>query len=270
MKFFKAKVIAWCFALLLFGLSSCTAYKKIPYLKDAESLSQQQLKSVANISEFKVMPKDILSITVNTPTPGIASDFNMPIIPAGMSSVTQSSLSSGATVQNYIVDKEGFIDYPILGKIQIAGLTRAEVESKIKSLVYPKYLKEEPIVNVRFLDLKISVLGEVAKPGVYSATRESLTIFEGLALAGDLTIYGRRDNVMLLRTNDAGEVSIHRINLQDKDILLNQDIYYLQQNDKLIVEVNKTRANNSSIGSLETLGLSAVSILISVIAILTR
>lgn len=266
------KVITRLFTSLIavLLLSSCTAYKKIPYLKEVETLQQEELKKVALISEFKIMPRDILTITVNSQRPEIAANFNMPIIPSATKSVTQSQLTAGASLQNYIVDKEGYIEFPVLGKLHVAGLTRAELEQKIEDLIYPTYLNDKPIVNVRYVNFRVSLLGEVKNPGVYTTQDDKLNIFEALALAGDLTIYGKRDNVLLLRTNQDGEVSVHRVNLQDKNLLIENDLFYLQQNDQLIIEANKTKANSSSIGSLESLGLSAISILISVISIITR
>ncbi len=231
------------FAVLF--LSSCTAYKRIPYLKDAETLTQTELKSAAQIYEPSIKPNDVLSITVNSQTPGIAAVFNMPLLPPGSQSISQTSKNESSdrsgTLQNYLVDKDGFVNFPVLGKISANGLTKLQLQDKIAELIYPKYIAEEPIVNVRFLNYKISVLGEVVRPGVYTTENEMMTLFDALALAGDLTIYGKRNNVMLIRQNDEGELSVYRINLQDKNILLNKDIYYLQQNDKIIVEANKTR-----------------------------
>ena len=266
------KIITKLFASLFVVafLSSCTAYKKIPYLKEAESLEQEELKKVAFISEFKIMPKDALTIIVNSQRRDVAANFNMPIAPATIKNTTQLELPSGNTLQNYIVDKDGYILFPVLGRMYVAGLTRNELEQKIKDGIYPLYLKEEPIVNVRYQNFKVSVLGEVLKPGVYQLSEDRLNIFDALALAGDMTIYGKRDNVLLLRTNAEGEVSVHRINLQDRTLLLQSDLFYLQQNDQLLVETNKTKGNSSSIGILESLGLSAISILISVISIITR
>lgn len=261
-------------AILFLSLASCTAYKKLPYLQEAESLTSEQIKSKAQIYEPKIMPNDILSIVVNSKTPGATKDFNLPLIPSNNSVVLQSSYmdasNSSGTIQNYIVDKNGNIDFPILGNIAVKGLTRLELQDKLSNMIYPQYINEDPIVNVRFLDFKVSVLGEVNKPGVYQSESGVMTLFDALAYAGDLTVYGKRRNVMLLRENENGEVQAYRINLQDKDILLNKDIYYLQQNDKIIVEVNKTRGNSSSIGSMETIGLTVVSLLITITALIVR
>ncbi|MBB4037364.1 polysaccharide export outer membrane protein [Dysgonomonas hofstadii] len=266
-----------CLVLLIpVLLGSCTAYKKIPYLTDAELISTEEFAKSAENYEAKIMPKDVLSITVNTPTREAASDFNLPILPSGSNNVLQTQITNISTggvsgsLQNYIVDNSGFINFPVIGKIEIGGLTKKEAEKKIYSLVYPKYLKEEPIVNIRFLNYKVAVLGEVARPGLYTSENEQMTLFDALASAGDLTIYGNRKNVLLVRENADGERSVRRIDLQDKDVLLNNDIYYLQQNDKIIVSPNKAKGNNSSFGTFESLALSGLSILISVIAIITR
>lgn len=260
--------------LSILFLSSCTAYKKIPYLENAETLSKEQLMATAIKYEPKIMVNDILSISVNSQVPGVASEFNLPLLPDGSTKVNQEKFtkasSSSGTIQNYIVDKEGNIDFPVIGVIKVAGLTQSGLEKKIAKLISPKYLTQEPIVNVRFLNYKIAVLGEVEEPGVYTSANGVMTLFDALAMAGDLTIYGKRENVMLLRENDNGEISVFRINLQDKDLLLNKHLYYLQQNDKIIVEANKTRGNSAAIGTLETVGLSALSIVISVIAIVAK
>lgn len=260
--------------LIPFLLSSCTAYKKIPYVTDAESITSEEFAKAAENYEAVIMPKDVLSITVNTPTNAASRDFNLPLVPQEATDIVQTRVSSAAggygSLQNYIVDNDGYINFPIIGKINIGGLKKGEAEKKIYSLIYPKYLKEDPIINIRYLNFKVAVLGEVAKPGIYTSTNEQMTLFDALANAGDLTIYGNRKDVLLVRELANGQRSVKRINLQDKNILLDNDIYYLQQNDKIIVSPNKAKGNNSSFGTLESLALSGLSILISVISIVTR
>lgn len=256
-------------------LGSCTAYKKIPYLEKAETISSEEFSKAAKNYEAVIMPKDVLSITVNSPTnETVAKDFNLPLIPQEANDVIQTRVtnvtSSSGGLQNYIVDNNGKINFPILGEIEIGGLTKQQAEQKIHSLIYPTYLTEQPIVNIRFLNYKIAVLGEVAKPGVYTSNNEQMTLFDALALSGDLTIYGNRKNVTLVRESATGERSVRIIDLQDKNILLDNSIYYLQQNDKIYVQPNKAKGNNSSFGTLESLALSGLSILISVISIITR
>ena len=245
-------------------LASCGSTKNIPYLVDAEQLPEKQLKETAMIYEAKIMPKDILTVTVNTTVPEAAVPFNLPLAPANSGAINTTQLSYGAGLQNYIVDNAGNIEFPVLGTLHVAGLTRVQVQNLIKSKIYPQFLKEEPVINVRFQNYKISVLGEVARPGSFTATNEQCTLFDALAMAGDLTIYGKRENVMLIREYADGSKAVYRINLQDKDLVLNPQIYYLQQNDVLIIEPNKTKARAAGIGSSETFTISIVSTLISV------
>lgn len=254
----------WALLIILLLASNCTAYKKIPYLTDADAISTEEFAKVAKKYEATIMPNDVLSITVNTSTGAASVDFNLPLLPQEM------TVSTVGTLQNYIVDNEGYIVFPVLGKIKVEGMTRKEIESYIYSQIYPRYLKEEPIVNVRFVNYKVVVIGEVAKPGIYTSANGQMTIFDALASAGDLTIYGKRNDVLLIREDAQGQRSIRRIDLQKNDILLDNDLYYLQQNDKLYVQPNKAKGNNSSFGTLESLVLSGLSILISVISIVTR
>jgi polysaccharide export outer membrane protein len=255
-------------------LNSCTAYKKLPYITEAETITTDEFANAAKNYEAVIMPKDVLSITVNTPTSAASRDFNLPLVSQDATDVIQTRVTSATggygSLQNYIVDNDGYINFPVIGRIKIGGLKKSEAEHKILTLIYPQYLKEDPIINIRFLNYKISVLGEVAKPGVYTSANEQMTLFDALAYAGDLTIYGDRKSVRIVREAANGELDVKRIDLQDKNILLDPDIYYLQQNDKIIVSPNKAKGNNSSFGTLESLALSGLSVLISVIAIITR
>jgi len=256
--------------------SSCSSYKNLPYLKNLDQETQEELLSSPGIYEPTIKPNDILSITVNSNIPGAAVDFNLPIVPnnydkALQTSITASNSTSGTgSLQNYFVDKDGIINFPILGELKVIGMTTKRLQDSITGLIYPRYISQKPVVNVRMLNFKVSVLGEVNRPGIYESENGQVTILDALALAGDMTIYGKRNNVLLIRTNEKGETAVHRIDMQDKNIVGNKDLFYLQQNDKLYVETNKAKGNNSGFGTVQTIGLSAVSILISVIAILTR
>lgn len=254
--------------------SSCNAYKELPYLKNGEQLSPDILQQTAGVHEAKIMPNDIISITVNSSIPGATTDFNLPVVPANTEEVIQKTLttatSTTGSLQNYIVDKNGDINFPVLGELKLGGLTTKDAQDYIATLIYPKYITVKPIVNIRLLNFEVSVLGEVARPGIYNSKNGQMTILDALAAAGDMTVYGKRDNVLLVRTEENGKIAMYNINLQDKNLVLNKDLFYLQQNDKLIVETNKAKGNNSRFGSFESISLSAVSIIISVVAILIR
>lgn len=260
------------FSIMLFG--SCSSYKNLPYLKNLDPETQEELLSSSGIYEPTIKPNDILSITVNSNIPGAAVDFNLPIVSpnydkAIQTTVTNASSASGS-LQNYFVDRDGIINFPILGELKVIGMTTKRLQDSITDLIYPRYISQKPIVNVRMLNFKVSILGEVNRPGIYESENGQVTILDALALAGDMTIYGKRNNILLIRTDEKGETVVHRIDMQDKNIVGNKDLFYLQQNDKLYVETNKAKGNNSGFGTVQTIGISALSILISVIAILTR
>ncbi len=246
-------------------LGSCSSIKKIPYLKNADSVS---LAASKVLYDAKIMPKDQLTITVITTNPQASAPFNLSVsntVGAG------GQLGSGAgSLQGYLVDNDGDIDFPIVGKTHVAGLTKTQCEDLIKSKVSPFLaVEEKPIVTVRMASYRVTVIGEVGSPGVVQVPTEKMSIIEALAQSGDLTIYGKRDNIMLIREDASGEKSIHRLNLNDANII-NSPYYYLQQNDILYVEPNKIKAQNSVIGSSTTLWFSFVSILTSLASLVVN
>jgi polysaccharide export outer membrane protein len=259
MKIHSLFIIGLC-ALLLSG---CSSYKKVPYLQDADAVNslQQELP----MYDAKIMPKDLLTITVNTSDPEAAAPFNLTVQTTYNTDGTN-SLNRQATLQQYLVSNEGTIDFPVLGSLQVSGLTKSEAENLIRQKL-GTYLKETPIVTVRMTNYKISVLGEVARPGMFTINNEKVNIFEALALAGDLTIWGMRDNVKLIREDAAGQREIIDLNLNKADIITSP-YYYLQQNDILYVTPNKTKAKNSDIGQSTSLWFSGTSILVSIANIL--
>lgn len=241
-------------------LSGCNSYKKVPYLQDTYVKSEAQ--SSHSMYDAKIMPKDLLTITVNTTDPEAeAADLFNLTVQSPINSA-RSSLTQQPTLQQYLVSNEGTIDFPVLGRLKVSGLTKSEAENLIREKL-GAYLKESPIVTVRMASYKISVLGEVARPGIFTVNYEKINIFEALALAGDLTIWGMRDNVKLIRENEAGESEVININLNRSDIV-GSPYYYLLQNDILYVTPNKAKAKNSGIGQTTSLWFSATSILVSV------
>ena len=215
--------------------------------------------------DAKIMPKDLLTITVNTTDPEAAAPFNLTVqTPANVSRST--SLTSQATLQQYLVSNEGTIEFPVLGLLHISGLTKSEAENLICEKL-GDYLKETPIVTVRMTNYKISVLGEVANPGMFTINNEKVNIFEALALAGDLTIWGMRDNVKLIREDADGKRHIITLNL-NKSNILTSPYYYLQQNDIIYVTPNKVKAMNSEVGQSTSLLISGTSILISILGVI--
>ena len=258
----KSKWIVILFASL-FIMSSCSSYKNVPYLQNPEVVNE--LKKELPMYDAKIMPKDLLTIMVNTTDPEAAAPFNLTAQTAA-NNARSNSLYSQPTLQQYLVNNEGNIDFPVLGRLHVGGLTKNQAEDLIREKLKP-YLREEPIVTVRMVNYKISVMGEVARPGTFTVSNEKVNILEALAMAGDLTIWGKRDDVMLIREDAKGKREIITLNLNDAN-LITSDHYYLQQNDILYVSPNKTKAKNSDIGQSTSLWFSATSILVSIASLL--
>lgn len=249
-------------SLAVLLLSGCTSYKKVAYLQDGNAMNE--LSEPLSMYDAKIMPKDLLTITVNATDPETAAPFNLTVQTA-VNVTRSSSLTQQPALQQYLVSNEGTIDFPVLGVLNIGGLTKTEAENLIRTKL-GSYLKEIPIVTVRMANYKISVLGEVARPGMFTVSNEKISVFEALALAGDLTIWGMRDNVKIIREDADGQREIISLNLNKTDIV-NSPYYYLQQNDILYVTPNKTKAKNSDIGQTTSLWFSATSILVSLVNI---
>jgi polysaccharide export outer membrane protein len=253
------------FAVLCMTLGSCGSSKQIAYFQNADSLSYAASKG---LFDAKIMPKDLLTITVSTTDPKAATPFNL--------SVTNTLnatgyLSTGAgSLQTYLVDNDGFINFPVVGQLKVGGMTKRQCENYIRDKILP-YMSttENPIVTVKMASFKVTVAGEVKAPGVFNVDQEKISVIEALARAGDLTIYGKRGNVLLIREDATGEKSVHRLNLNDAN-LINSPYYYLQQNDYLYVEPNSVQAKNSAIGSSTTIWISVVSILTSVASLVVN
>lgn len=247
----------WCVGLILTLCSSCTSTKKIAYLQESDGAMRSAMDS---LYDARIKPKDLLTITVNTFDKEASLPFNL-MYPS--SSPTGYSNNIGENVmQKYLVDNDGTIDFPVIGNVKVAGMTKKEVEAYLRGRL-KDYLKEEPLVNVRMVNYKISVIGEVARPNSYTITNEKVNILEALALAGDLTIYGKRENVKLMRESVTGEREVFSIDLTDKNLVYSP-YFYLQQNDVLYVEPNRTRMRNSRYSALTGQILTGTSVLVSV------
>ena len=240
-------------------LGSCGSTKNVAYFQNADSVN---LTASKMLYEAKIMPKDELTITVVTTDPKASLPFNLAV---SSTLGTGGQLSQGgSTLQGYLVNNDGDIEFPVIGKIHVSGLTKNQCEELVKSKVKPFLSDEEnPVVTVRMASYRVVVTGEVNAPKVVSVPQEKMSIIEALTAAGDLTIYGKRENVMLIREDAQGQKSVHRLNLNDANII-NSPYYYLQQNDIVYVEPNKVKAQNSAIGSSTSLIFSSLSILTSI------
>lgn len=241
-------------------LSSCGARKEIVYLQGAEETGVFQND---NPYLLTIRPDDKLTIIVNCKEPELAAPFNMQLNQKAFTSTGNVTFSqNGGSPQLFWVDPEGYIEYPTMGKLKVEGMTRYELRDKIQEYLISNGYIQDPIVTVEFYNAKYSVLGEVTRPGQFSMTSDRITIFDAVASAGDLTIFGERDKVRLVRDKD-GKQEYHTLDLKDPEII-NSPYYYLQQNDVVYVEPNKSKASNREVSSLYTFGISIVSVLLTV------
>lgn len=235
-------------------IASCNSSKNIAYLQNTGNLKNDQK------FEPTLQTDDQLLIIVSSENPEVAAPYNLKTVVyqgGGENSIAQERQ------QAYLVDQNGNIEFPMLGEIKMAGLTRIQAISKLK-LLLKDHIKD-PIVNLRLLNFRISVLGEVNKPGVFPINSDRITLVEALALAGDLTIYGKRNDVLVIREKD-GVKTYQKIDITKTDFI-NSPYYYLSQNDVVYVEPNKTRVNSSVIGPNLTVGISALSLVVTILAL---
>ena len=243
--------------------TSCASSKKVVYLQDVVPLKQQDIEQKY---EVYVHNDDLLAIMVNSKNPELALPFNMPMVSYQLGS--GSTNSACQRVLGYLVDGNGDIDFPILGKLHVAGLTRMQLTEMIKQRLIEGDLIKDPIVTVQFLNYKVSVMVEVYRPGYFNISGDRITLLEGVSMAGALTIYGRRDRVAEIREKD-GKRTILMHDLRSSDIF-NSPCYYLQQNDIVYVEPNKAKAEQTDINQNKSLGVwfGAISALVSIASLI--
>lgn len=229
---------------LVLALASCSSktYKEINYLQDIESTETMAMKVNQGII---IQPQDQLSIIVSCRDPKLAAQFNLSVSSFYTGSELSSTGGAGQRITGYIVDNQGNINFPSLGTLHVAGMNRWALQELIKEELNEAGLLKDAIVTVEFMNFKISVLGEVSSPGTYNVAGDKITILQGLALARDLTIYGQRNNVQVIREQN-GQRQIYVVDLRSSDIFTSP-AYYLQQNDVIYVTPSKVRAGQSTI-----------------------
>lgn len=250
----------YLFLLIIFLSSSCKAPEKVVYLQDVDVLSQS---SVTNDYVLRIKKDDLLSIIVTSKSPELVSLFNMSAVSY---STTGASASGGQQGSSYIVDVNGYINFPVLGKIKVEGMTRNQLADYIETTLIKNEYVKDPIVTVQFLNFKVSVLGEVKNPGCYEIESERFTLLDAISKAGDLTIYGKRDKVAVIREVN-GKRTILYHDLRSSDIF-ESPCFYLQQNDVVYVEPNKARSSQRGNLSNPSLWISILSVSLTIFSIL--
>lgn len=275
------KLIIKCIYILCLAcwLGSCTTPSNVAYFQNAADINGMALPPK---QQLHLRPEDKINIVVNSADPMLMQQFNL-------TATTRSSRSLGATVQPqttagnvtstdgmtlaYTVDEQGDIYFPVLGKVAVGGMTRHEVANYIRQRLIARDLVKDPIVTVEYVNLTVSVLGEVNKPGRIEVLKDHFTILDAIASAGDLTISGQRENVMVSRQID-GEDFTYFINLCDREDMMNSPAFYLQQGDVVYVTPNsKRRREANSVGNTfnqPSVWISLASLLTTITALLIR
>jgi|26BtaG_2_1085354.scaffolds.fasta_scaffold00002_215 polysaccharide export outer membrane protein len=250
--------------ILIVIASSCVPRKEIAYFQGIEMLSQDSI----NRHSIVLKPNDLLSITVSSDNIESVRPFNLIALSRPVTGVSNDmTISSGSSQEvPYLVDSDGAIHFPVLGAIQAQGLTPKELRENLTTQL-KEYIKD-PIVNIRILNFTVSVLGEVSQPGTYTVSGERIALPEALGLAGDLTIYGQRNNILVVREAD-GKKTFRYLDLRNADVL-NSDFYYLQQHDVVYVEPNGPQRQSASFNRNTTVYISIASLLLSVLVLIFR
>lgn len=232
---------------VLLILCSCGSTKKIAYFQD---LGYESETSGISQPTTVIKPGDQLIIVVTSSKPELALPYNLYSVRSQMGQSTQAANLSSTTYGNfvrnetegYMVDIEGYINFPVLGRIHVAGLTREEISKMLEATL--RDFMPDPIVTVTFINFKITVLGEVARPGAYNVSMDRISLLDALGMAGDMTVYGERSNILIIReTNGVRETA--RLNIKSKSILASP-YFYLQQNDVVVVEPIGARTRSIS------------------------
>lgn len=244
-------------------LASCATNKRAAYIQQVQT---DIPTAIEQDYQIRIKPLDRLTVTINSKDPELAAPFNAASSYNSLNGLSSYSSSSNGNLQILTVDKEGKIQLPIIGEIDCDGLTRNELAKKIENTIRENGMVHDPIVIIQFADVKFSVLGEVARPGQFSITKDRISLFDALAMASDLTIYGQRENVALIREEN-GMRTVHYFDLKNPDILTSP-YFYLQQDDVVYVTPNKYKAQAGEINQNRSFYISLVSVAVSVATLL--
>jgi polysaccharide export outer membrane protein len=251
-------------------LASCATPKTVSYFPD---LSDGDKMIVKESEGILLKPADKLSIIVNTKSVELNNVLNLPVTSQIIGYTEQQSIYQSRGISSYTIDPEGYIDYPLVGKVKAAGLTRSGLADFLKSTMAEKNVAKDAVISIEYINLGYSVLGEVRNPGFYLFDSDKVTLLHALSKAGDMTIYGDRNNVKVIRRTDDGQQEAYVLNMQDTESIMKSPAYILQQNDVVYIQPNNYRKRQSAIASDITNGsfwLSAISVLTSVLVLIFK
>ena len=232
------------------GLASCNAAKKVPYTVDADLIPVEKLSELSTVNDPVLRPGDLLNIEVTATDMAAVAPFNKGLYVGEDGKIqtfktgNTSSSNYDVSTDYYLVNSEGQIEFPGIGLMKVTGLTKQQLADEICNFIYPRFIKERPKVDVRLMNFRVVLTGAVKSPGVYQSKNERLNLLEAIAMAGDLDIKGDRENILLYRTNPDGTREIHKLDINDRNILLSP-YFNLQQNDIIYVVPNKSMQRNA-------------------------
>lgn len=260
-------IFAGCTALVL---ASCSTPKNITYFPD---IKDGEINSLANVKGIVLKPADKLSIIVNTKSVELNNVLNMPVTAQIIGYQEQQALTQSRGTSGYTIDPEGNIDFPVIGKVKAAGLSRSELAAHLKQTLEEKNVAKDAVVTVEYLNLGFSVMGDVTNPGFYQFENDKVSLLQGLSMAGDMRLTGMRQNVKVIRTND-NQQETYVVDLLDHKALMASPAYYLQQNDIVYVEPNSYQKRQSTANASEitkaSFWLSALSVLTTVAVLIFK
>lgn len=272
-KFFKRIAGGACVLLAAFMMFSCSTPTKIAYFQDTAG---RDTTIHLTQSTIRLQPGDMISIIVNTKDAESSGILNLPYVTSRLGASSREGGYTNSQMSGYTIDPNGDVDFPMIGKIHLAGLTRSEAAALVKKKVMEAHYATpefNPVVTVEFMNLGISIMGEVSRPGHFALNKDNLNILDALSMAGDLTIHGNRENVRVIRTE--GDVQrTYNVDLTSAEATLNSPVYFLKQNDIIYVEPNEVRMRQSTVNGNNvrstSFWISLTSLLTSVVTLIIK
>ncbi len=252
--------------LCLIGLlGSCAVPKNISYFQDIDDLTEKQRELMTQTYNPKICPDDLLTINVSSWDPTVAAPYNPPAYSYYRPGEERINTATIQNLYTYLVDKEGYINFPVLGRIHMAGMSIHEANSKLEAMI--KDAVPDVLVNVQIVNFKVAIMGEVSRANVYTIKNNRVSILDLIAMAGDLTINARRENILLIRDNN-GEKEMVRLDITDPNIFASP-YFYLKQNDLVYVEPNKAKKRNANFSSAQQYTLTIISTILTAVSVIT-
>lgn len=267
----KQRIHSWLFVgIAVLTLSACSTPKDVAYLTDLADGGQLQ---IADTRGIVLKPADRLSIIINTKSTELNNVLNLPTTQQIIGYTEEQTLAQSRSTSGYTIDPDGMIDFPLVGRVKAAGMTRSELAAHLKQTLHDAHVATDAVVTVEYLNLGYSVMGEVKEPGFYQFSSDRVNLLQALSTAGDMTIYGSRQNVKVMRTDGDRQLS-YVVDLQDAEALVKSPAFYLQQNDVVYVEPNNYRKRQSSANATEvttaSFWLSALSVLTTIAVLIFK